>query len=256
MTADKPRFQDKSPASPVAGAPRCVDNPSPEGQAGALMAVRVLVADDHPLMRAALRQSVAQTLDDAEILEAADFDQVQQALALADAPVDLVLLDLHMPGMNGFIGLVILRSEHPATPVVIVSAHEDAVTIHRALDHGASGYVPKSAPAARISEAIRTVLDGGVWTPETDAPPDAAEADFAERVATLTPQQLRVLAGITAGKLNKQIAYEMNVTEATVKAHVTAILRKLGVQSRTQAVIAAGRLVLDGPDPAGPPPAG
>ena len=172
--------------------------------------------------------------------------------ALAAEPADLILLDLHMPGMNGFIGLFLMRGQYPAIPVVIVSALEDPATVHRALGYGASGFVPKSAPVERIAEALRTVLDGGDWFPELgdgveDAPEEQDEPDFAARVATLTPQQLRVLAGITAGKLNKQIAFEMAVSEATVKAHVTVILRKLGLYSRTQVIIAAGRLVVEAP---------
>jgi DNA-binding NarL/FixJ family response regulator len=210
----------------------------------------ILIADDHPLMRAALRQTVAQAFPGALILEAGSFDQAMEAIAAQDGAIDLILLDLHMPGMNGFIGLFLLRGEYPAIPVIIVSALEDPVTVQRALGYGASGFVPKSAPVDRIAEALRTVLDGGDWFPDLGdpAPPEESdEPDFAARIGTLTPQQLRVLAGITAGKLNKQIAFEMAVSEATVKAHVTVILRKLGLYSRTQVIIAAGRLVVEAP---------
>lgn len=215
-------------------------------------ACTILIADDHPLMRAALRQTVAQAFSGALILEAGGFDQAMEAIELVNGAVDLILLDLHMPGMNGFIGLFLMRGQYPAIPVVIVSALEDAATVHRALGYGASGFVPKSAPVERITEALRTVLDGGDWFPELgdgelDSSEDQDEPDFAARVGTLTPQQLRVLAGITAGKLNKQIAFEMAVSEATVKAHVTVILRKLGLYSRTQVIIAAGRLVVEPP---------
>jgi DNA-binding NarL/FixJ family response regulator len=210
----------------------------------------ILIADDHPLMRAALRQTVAQAFSGALILEAGGFDQAMEAIASQDGAIDLILLDLHMPGMNGFIGLFLLRGEYPAIPVIIVSALEDPVTVQRALGYGASGFVPKSAPVDRIAEALRTVLDGGDWFPDLGdpvQPEESDEPDFAARIGTLTPQQLRVLAGITAGKLNKQIAFEMAVSEATVKAHVTVILRKLGLYSRTQVIIAAGRLVVEAP---------
>lgn len=210
------------------------------------MAIRILVADDHPLMRAALCQSVTGTLTDLTTVEASSFGEVEAVLS-RDAGIDAILLDLHMPGMNGLIGLALLRNEHPAIPVIVVSASEDAATIHRAMDYGASGFVPKSAPITHIGEAIRAVLNGAVWLPTggSSAPSaPVADADMAARVAGLTPQQLRVLAGIAEGKLNKQIAYEMGVVETTVKAHVTVILRRLGVVSRTQAAIVASKLAL------------
>src|SRR5262249_39577844 len=145
----------------------------------------------------------------------------------AATPVDLVLLDLNMPGMNGFSGLFLLRAEFPAVPVVVVSASEDAVTVSRALDYGASGFIPKSAPSERLGEAVRGVLQGDLWFPEPGEPASHAEdVQFAERLASLTPQQLKVFTMVAAGRLNKQIAHEMQVTEATVKAHVTMILRK------------------------------
>lgn len=211
------------------------------------MACRVLVADDHPLMRAALRQAIAQQIEDAEILEASDFAQVGERLSEGEG-ADVVLLDLHMPGATGLIGLAMLRTEHPAIPVVVVSASEDPGTIQRAMEFGASGFVPKSAPIARIGEAVRAVLDGEIWTPEV-APAPEEDAQLAERIASLTPQQLRVLAGIVEGKLNKQIAFEMNVAETTVKAHITVILRRLGVISRTQAALLASRLAPGSPAP-------
>ncbi|MCG5241202.1 response regulator [Azospirillum doebereinerae] len=213
------------------------------------MSHRILIADDHPLMRTALTQTIGQAMAGAEILEVSRFDQIKPMLESGEA-ADIILLDLHMPGMSGLIGLMMLRAEHPAIPVIVVSASEDPVTVQRAIDYGASGFVPKSAPNTQIIEAIHAVLDGELWLPEirgleADAP------DPAQRAATLTPQQLRVLAGIAEGKLNKQIAYEMNVAETTVKAHVTTILRKLGVLTRTQAAVLASQLALA---PAPPPP--
>ncbi|WP_372000973.1 response regulator transcription factor [Tistrella mobilis] len=207
------------------------------------MSYRILIADDHPLMRAALCQAVADSLPGAETIQASEFSGVETVLARDDG-IDCVLLDLHMPGMNGLIGLVLLRNEHPAIPVIVVSAMEDAATIRRAMQYGASGFVPKSAPVDRLGAAIRAVIEGQIWQPDTDEAETAEDIDVADRIAGLTPQQLRVLAGIAEGKLNKQIAYEMGVVETTVKAHVTVILRRLGVVSRTQAAILAGRLAL------------
>ncbi|AWK85727.1 response regulator [Azospirillum thermophilum] len=212
------------------------------------MPYRILIADDHPLMRTALSQTIGQALPGSEILEAARFDQIKPVLDSGDG-VDIILLDLHMPGMSGLIGLMMLRSEHPAIPVIVVSASEDAVTVQRAIDYGASGFVPKSAPNSQIVEAIRAVLDGELWVPAIPATTESDVPDLAQRAATLTPQQLRVLAGIAEGKLNKQIAYEMNVAETTVKAHVTTILRKLGVLTRTQAAVLASQMALAPPPP-------
>ena len=205
---------------------------------------RIIVVDDHPLVRDALRQAVASTLADAEILEAGSLDELVQTLATG-GEVDLVLLDLAVPGVKGFSGLLLLRTEYPAVPVVIVSATEDAQTIRRAMDFGASGFVPKSLPPARVREAVKAVLDGGAWTPpgfDLTSGADREQADTAARLSTLTPQQVRVLMMLGEGLLNKQIAWKLGVSEATIKAHVSAILTKLGVDSRTQAVIALGRI--------------
>jgi DNA-binding NarL/FixJ family response regulator len=208
----------------------------------------ILIADDHPLMRSALAVAVARALADVELREAASLRQVFSVLGdqLPDNAIDLILLDLNMPGMSGFTGLLSIRAEFPAIPVVIISASEDPVTVSRALDYGASGFVPKSAPSEQLAEAIETVLDGHLWFPEhldpVGRPEDVA---LGTRLAALTPQQLKVFTMLAEGRLNKQIAHEMQVTEATVKAHVTMILRKLGVGNRTQAVIAAGRLLID-----------
>jgi DNA-binding NarL/FixJ family response regulator len=180
-----------------------------------------------------------------ELPEAATYDDLRAQLDAGDEP-DLILLDLHMPGMSGFIGLMMLRSAHPAIPVIVVSASEDPVTIQRSLDYGASGFVPKSAPIGRVGEAIRAVLDGQMWVPE-GAGIDEAEAAMAERVVNLTPQQMRVFAGIAEGKLNKQIAWEMTISEQTVKDHVSVILRKLGASNRTQAILLASQLALRPP---------
>ncbi len=205
----------------------------------------VLVADDHPLVRGALRQAVSQCLARAKVLEADTVEAARKLLGQTPG-IDLLLLDLHMPDAHGFAGLFAIRAEFPSVPVIVVSATEDPQTMRRAVDYGAAGFVPKSTPVGDIAAAIKAVLSGEVWVPDAarQSSPTPEDTDFADRIAALTPQQLRVLVAITQGKLNKQIAYELNVSEATIKAHVTAILRKLGVVSRTQAVIAAGRLAV------------
>jgi DNA-binding NarL/FixJ family response regulator len=213
----------------------------------------IVVADDHPLFRGALRGAVGALLPEARIVEASGLDALT-ALLDRDDDVDLVLLDLTMPGVQGFSGLIYLRAQHPAIPVVIVSATEDPVVIRRALDFGAAGFIPKSLDIDQIGEAIRQVLAGGSWVPPDialSASEDKETAELMRRLATLTPQQVRVLMMLSEGLLNKQIAYELGVSEATVKAHVSAILQKLGVESRTQAVIASSRIGATLKPPAG-----
>ena len=204
----------------------------------------IIIADDHPLVRGALRQALTSSLGVTQIREAGDLASLSKALA-ADEPVDLVLLDLAMPGVSGFSGLLYLRSQHPEIPVVVVSASEDRAVMWRCIEVGAAGFIPKSTDMSEMRQAIRMVLDGEIWTPadlETVLPPDAVVADMMRRLSSLTPQQLRVLMMLTQGLLNKQIAFELKVSEATVKAHVSAILQKLGVDSRTQAVIAVSKI--------------
>jgi DNA-binding NarL/FixJ family response regulator len=159
--------------------------------------------------------------------------------------LDLILLDLTMPGTQGFSGLMYLRAQYPGTPVMIVSGNEERSTIRHAIDFGASGFIPKSVDVETMRTAIQTVLDGGAWTPadvDLSHPVDQETSDIVRRLGSLTPQQVRVLMMLSEGLLNKQIAYELSVSEATVKAHVSAILQKLGVESRTQAVIVASKI--------------
>jgi len=214
------------------------------------LAQKIIIADDHPLFRAALKQAVTQAVPGVEIVEADSLAAVQEAVG-THSDADLVLLDLHMPGTNGFTGLVFLRGQNPGIPVVVVSGSEEPYVMKRALDYGASGFIPKSSPLDVIAEAISAVLEGEEWLPQdiADSLDDVPEEDqkFATNLASLTPQQFRVLTMLTEGLLNKQIAYELNVSEATIKAHVTAILRKLSVHSRTQAVIQAQRLGVEPP---------
>ncbi|MCW8883784.1 MAG: response regulator transcription factor [Motiliproteus sp.] len=214
------------------------------------LAQKIIIADDHPLFRAALKQAVAQAVPDVVVIEADSLTALQETVE-AHKDADLVLLDLHMPGTNGFTGLVYLRGQNPSMPVVVVSGSEEPRVMKRAIEYGASGFIPKSAPLDIISGAIVAVLEGEVWLPQDVAEMDEGvtddDAEFAAKLASLTPQQFRVLMMLTEGLLNKQIAYELNVSEATIKAHVTAILRKLGVHSRTQAVIEASRLGVEPP---------
>ena len=205
---------------------------------------RIVIADDHPLFRGALRQAIARILPQAEIVEAGDFAATTAAMNGGDDP-DVVLLDLSMPGAQGFSGLLYLRAQHPGVPVVVVSGAGDPGVIRKCMEFGASGFVPKSLSVDAMGEALAAVLAGGTWTPpdvDMSTAPDREAADLARRLTSLTPQQVRVLMMLSEGLLNKQIAYELNVSEATIKAHVSAILQKLGVESRTQAVIVAARM--------------
>lgn len=209
----------------------------------------IVIADDHPLVRDALRQTVAQDMAGAVFHEAANLAEAEALIREIGSP-DLVLLDLHMPGMRGFTGLAYLRSQFPETPVAMISASTDPKIMRQAIDYGASGFIPKSAPTDDIRGAVREILAGNSWLPDgtLDVPETSAEdAELAARLATLTPQQLRVLGILSDGKLNKQIAYDLDISEATVKSHVSAILQKLDVNSRTQAVILAGRLNVEDP---------
>jgi DNA-binding NarL/FixJ family response regulator len=203
-----------------------------------------LIADDHPLFRGALREAVSGVFERADIGEAGTFEEVTEFLERG-GDVDLVLLDLRMPGVRGFSGLMYLRAQYPGLPIVVVSANDDPAVIRRCMEFGASGFIPKTLGVEALRRAIGRVLQGEVWTPpdvDLTRGTDADGAATIARLSTLTPQQVRVLMMLSGGLLNKQIAYELGVSEATVKAHVSAILQKLGVESRTQAVIAAGKI--------------
>ncbi|MCZ8375645.1 MAG: response regulator transcription factor [Beijerinckiaceae bacterium] len=208
----------------------------------------IIVADDHPLFRGALKQALSGIFTELSVIEAGTLEETVQALS-GQGDIDLVLLDLKMPGVSGFSGLTFLRSQHPAVPIIVVSGVDDSATIRTCMEFGAAGYIPKTTPIEVMNKAIRIVLNGGTWTPP-DIPlgelADKETGDLIRRLASLTPQQMRVLTMLSEGLLNKQIAYELSVSEATVKAHVSAILMKLGVESRTQAVIAASKLDIPG----------
>lgn len=207
----------------------------------------IVIADDHPLVRGALRQAVEGAFKDVTVTETSDFDQLILVLA-AQPETDLVLLDLAMPGMHGFSGLIYLRAQYANIPVVVVSANDNRSVMRRCIEIGAAGFIPKTMDLDAMRAAIATVLAGGLWLPPDLGPAtssDPESADIIRRLASLTPQQMRVLMMLSEGLLNKQIAFELSVSEATIKAHVSAILQKLRVESRTQAVIAAAKIAQD-----------
>ena len=213
------------------------------------MTVRFLIVDDHPLFREALQLAIESAYPEAEIVEASSVAAALEALS-SDQPFDLLLLDLTMPGTRGFDGLIELRAARPKQPILVVSAHEDPRIVHEAMTCGAAGYISKSVKKRDLAEAIQDVMAGLVVLPKGYEPPrpegvTTREPDLAARVASLTRQQLRVLQMVRLGMLNKQIAHELGVGETTIKAHVSEIMRKLNVVSRTQAVIEVARLDYD-----------
>ena len=212
------------------------------------MNTSILIAEDHPLFRAALQAALKQGLDSPLITETDSIARLQNALE-QNSRQDLILLDLNMPGAHGFSGLLYLRGQHPNIPVIVISGQDDEAVIRKAAGYGAVGFIPKSSSMPQIQEAIKHVLNGersfpeGINTNPTTNTDTSSDID--QRISSLTPQQFRVLGMISEGLLNKQIAWELNVAEATIKAHVTAIFRKLGVRNRTQAVIALQQLELE-----------
>jgi DNA-binding NarL/FixJ family response regulator len=201
----------------------------------------ILVADDHPLFRQALVMAVANVAPDAQIVEASTLDR---AIAAAAAASDLllILLDLKMPGSVGFSGVALLHAERPSVPILVVSSAEALAAAPEARRYGAVGFIGKDQDLAAIENAIAAVLAGNSPAAPTAAHDDID--DMANKVASLTPTQLRVLLGVLNGQLNKQIAWELGVAESTVKSHMTTVLAKLGVQNRTQAALAARALGL------------
>ncbi|QIR14756.1 response regulator transcription factor [Shewanella aestuarii] len=210
--------------------------------------LNIIIADDHPLFRNALRQALSSTFNNTQWYEADSADALQKLMDEAPAVFDLILLDLQMPGSHGYSTLIHMRSHYPDIPVVIISAHEDINTVSRAIHYGSSGFIPKSSSMETLAEALNAVLYGDIWLPEgTQIVPvsDDATDQMAGKLSDLTPQQYKVLQMFAEGLLNKQIAYDFGVSEATIKAHATAIFRKLGVRNRTQAVIALKQLEME-----------
>lgn len=216
------------------------------------MAHTIIIAEDHPLFRTALQSALKQLLgDDVRIIETDTIAALQQSLEDIPNP-DLILLDFHIPGAHGFSALLFLVGHYPDIPVLIISAREEETIILKAIGYGASGFIPKSTPLDTMKSAIQHVLDGNIWTPahiDLNQDTDRISSEMEKRIASLTPQQFRVLGMISEGLLNKQIAFDLNVSEATIKAHVTAIFKKLGVRSRTQAVIALQQLEVSHKEP-------
>jgi len=213
---------------------------------------KLIVADDHPLFRNALIHAISNTFITKSTIETDSFEATCEAL-LEHPDADLLLLDLHMPGNCGFLGLIQLRKQYPTLPIVVISASDDVDVIKRVMAFGASAFIPKSSHPAEIGKALSAVIDGELWVPPAirsqvmNQQQHQPDLDLASKVAELTPQQYKVLFYLTEGWLNKQIAYDLHISEATVKAHITAIFRKLGVTNRTQVVIQAQRLQLEAP---------
>lgn len=212
------------------------------------MTTRIIVADDHPMVQAALRSALATAIPDTELIACHTIDAVLRSIALDPAGIDLVLLDLNMPDARGFSGLFLLQAQYPTIPVAIISAQESATTMRRAIAYGASGFLPKSLELAVMAKAVVSILAGHVW-----APPEAEaferdmsdDAETAKRFASLSAQQVRILMLIVDGKLNKQIAATLSIAEQTVKIHTSTIFKKLGVSNRTQAAVLVQKMHTD-----------
>lgn len=213
------------------------------------MSLTVLIADDHPLFRQALSLALSSVLPDARVIEAGTL--AAAARAASETPdLSLITLDLKMPGAVGYSGIALLHAERPQVPILVVSGADNTNAADEARAFGAVGFLRKDADLPQIEAAIRAALGdvGGTPAPSAATPPETEQAQVDRvrgTVAGLTPTQLKVLLAVLEGKLNKQIAYDLGMSEATVKAHMTAIMRKLDVQNRTQAALAARSLGLD-----------
>ena len=235
-------------ASPAAVLPSLTPSALLGRVAGRGSVERVLIADDHPLVRDGLRTVISVAFDQADLFEASSVAEAVEIIE-REGDFDLVLLDLNMPDAEGFSGLKLLRDRFPSLPIVMVSAAADGHVASGAIANGAAGFIPKSLKRSQIVGAIQSILAGNIYLPEDFGMPTGADtemADIRRRIDTLTPQQRVVLGLVVAGKLNKQIAYELDVSMTTVKAHVSAILAKLNVYSRTQAVILANKVGFTG----------
>ena len=209
---------------------------------------RILIADDHPLVSAALTHALREAMPDGEIWTASSLSALDATLA-EHSDLDLVLLDLHMPGARGFSALILLRGQRPEIPVMVISSNEHPRTIARAQQFGAAGFLPKSTPIAEMLGAIGRVMAGGSSFPQHNAARSADDAQLASRLAQLTPQQMRVLMCVADGLLNKQIAHTLHLAENTVKVHVAAVLHKLGCPTRTHAALLVKALEAEGAAP-------
>ncbi len=209
----------------------------------------ILLADDHPMYRDALRSALTLNLGDLNLLEASDL--IETVKMLQENEIDLLLFDLHMPGSTDLFGLIHIRKLFPEIPVAVVSGIENVGIVSKVINTGALGFIPKTTQAIKVAEAVVSILEGEVWVPEK-MPSDVTDFDetfvkLAESVSNLTPAQYKVLCFMRDGLLNKQIAYELDIAVATVKAHVTGVFKKLGINNRTQAVLIASQLQLEPP---------
>ncbi|MDO6717838.1 response regulator transcription factor [Psychrosphaera sp. 1_MG-2023] len=212
-----------------------------------MLASTILIADDHPLFRTALKQAVGQCLPNVTMLEANSVDELFNVVE-STPELEIMFLDLHMPGNNGFTSLTRLQNHHPDIIIIMVSSDDAPEIMQKAIDFGAAAFIPKSADLTVISDAITAVLEGDTWLPkDANLPSQTNHNDkkLAKQLALLTPQQYVVLSQIADGQLNKQIAYDLNIKETTVKKHVSAILLKLEVTNRTMAGMAFQQLTLN-----------
>ncbi len=209
---------------------------------------KFLIADDHPLFRDALSGALIPLFDDLELVQTGTLDETIQALH-DNKDIDLLLLDLHMPGSEDFYGIIRVTEDFPEVPVAVVSGSDTPNVVSKVMAFGAKGFIPKTTASATTAEAIKTILAGGSWLPEDMrdnlVKVESEEIDIATRMADLTPKQFQVLKHLQSGLLNKQIAFDLNITEATVKAHISAIFKKLEVNNRTQAVLLAEKMQLN-----------
>ena len=208
-----------------------------------ISAKKIIIADDHPLFRDALKQAVQSGFGDIEIITCGAFAALQRVIESHDDS-DLILLDLQMPGAVGFSALRYLGIRCPHIPIAIVSAHEDASVVMKAIEHGASGFIAKSSPLSDLVTAVQNILQGDVVLPEGidlsySFDKGSVPVNFSQQIESLTPKQFRVLMMLIDGRINREIADKLCVAEATVKAHLTEIFKKLGVSNRTQAATQA-----------------
>ena len=204
---------------------------------------RFHIADDHPMLREALTHTITSHYgSDCVVEQSSELEETISVIG-KNSDIDLLLLDINMPGNHDLYHLALIRNQFPYVPVVMVSAVEDIAIISRCMMLGSFGFIPKTANSQLFIEAINAILEGNVWLPEAiekqlqKVVPESKQLSSIKKMATLTPQQYKVLCGLREGYLNKQIAYKLNITEATVKAHVSAIFRKLEVTNRTQAIL-------------------
>jgi len=209
----------------------------------------LLIADDHPLYRDALKGALSVAFTEIILLESGDLNGTVSMLETNE--VDLLLLDLHMPGSSDLYGFLHIQKTFPDVPIAVISGTEDVSLISKIVALGAMGFISKKASSEHIKEAVTNMLEGEVWVPEAVRQQiqevDETFSVLAENVSSLTPSQYNVLCYMRDGLLNKQIGFNLDIAEATVKAHVTAIFRKLGINNRTQAVLIASQLQLEPP---------